>query len=124
MHIAGSRVEYAHSGDRLRYFLAVCAHILYGRSSHCAGNAAHAFDAGAVLLHRMSNEIVPVFACARGKENFAILCRSIDPADRDLENESRPSGICDNKIASSAEDEDLERVLARVRQRFQDLILL
>jgi len=72
----------------------------------------------------MSNEIVPVFACARGKENFAILCRSIDPADRDLENESRPSGICDNKIASSAEDEDLERVLARVRQRFQDLILL
>src|ERR1700677_3490417 len=101
-------VEGAHGFDGIGDFLPVGADVLYGGGTDAAGDSAEAFDSGAILGDGVSDEVIPVDACAYA-EKHGVACGllqlwSCDAAEGNFEDEAGPSGIGDDEVAAAAED--------------------
>src|SRR5262249_23059459 len=56
-----AKVEYQHRLDGIPHLLSVRPHVLDGSAAHVSGNAAQAFEAGAIVGDGMADKLVPVF---------------------------------------------------------------
>ncbi len=103
-------VEYFDRFNRFRDFLSVSAHVLHGRAADTSWNAAQAFDPGAVGSDRMGDEAVPGLAGTGIEQNFSLVLAGtlLDSGDGNFQDNSRPSGIGHDEIASASQNKEWE----------------
>src|SRR5262249_13769400 len=100
-HLEIPLIEHLNFSDGVRDFLPIGADILHRSSADAAGNAAQAFDAGAVAGYRARYESVPFLARTYSKQHGIFVDLLFDACNRHPQDKARKSRIGNNQVAAA-----------------------
>src|SRR5262249_33505142 len=104
-HLSVFQIERKNRFDGFRNFLAVRSDILYRRAADASGDAAQAFDSGAIARDRLRNKAIPLLACTHLENFLTVFIAPVNSSNSHLEDESRPARVRDHQIAAASKYE-------------------
>ena len=118
---AGRPVHDVDGDDRVRHLLPVGADVLDGRRAHAARDAAQALDPREALIDREGDQLVPLHARADLEVGLAVLTLDVHAVVRRADHKPLEGFVVDEDVATAAEHEHRQLLLARPGERLSEL---
>ena len=117
-------LDRVHRLDRLRHFLPIRSDVLHRRTTNAARNPAQTLDPHAMMRDGRCDEPVPIFSRACVEVRDLVPMPVIEPADRHLQHQPRPSRVEHHQIASASQYKQWQCSFSRKFQCLAYIVLI